>query len=155
MHTMGSALVLFLIGCVLHSYTLLRHAVINLRVRRLGFMYTTNVSIGDDEYEHAVKVMHGMGRELCGVFRLDGRVSHKADDELFQKEWEAFAETRPQAVIIMGAPNSTTEPFVQQMMKDPRTNSAYLMAPSMLEKIGSSFLGMQPKQRAHLLSPDK
>ncbi|KEG11169.1 receptor-type adenylate cyclase [Trypanosoma grayi] len=105
------------------------YATTYLRVLRLGFMYLTDVVYGDDEYAAAVSLLRGMGYALSGVFRLTGARDWSASDAEFQAEWERFAETRPQAVIIFGRPSPTTALFVEKMLSDSRTSTAYLLSP--------------------------
>ncbi|RNE95694.1 receptor-type adenylate cyclase [Trypanosoma conorhini] len=50
--------------------TLLRYAVIQLRVLRLGLMYSQGAHFGDSEYEQAQRVMSAMGYKFCGVFTV-------------------------------------------------------------------------------------
>ncbi|KAH9601036.1 Leucine-binding protein domain [Trypanosoma melophagium] len=102
------------------------YAVAHLRVRRLGYMYLSDVSYGDIEYTAAVSLMEGMGLELCGAFTLPGTKEWGKDDSEFQAEWEKFAATRPQSVIIFGKPSKTTAAFIQMMLFDSRVNTAYL-----------------------------
>ncbi|KAH9600971.1 Leucine-binding protein domain [Trypanosoma melophagium] len=105
------------------------YAVAHLRVRRLGYMYLSDVSYGDIEYTAAVSLMEGMGLELCGAFTLPGTKEWDKDDSEFQAEWEKFAATRPQSVIIFGKPSKTTAAFIQMMLSDSRVNTAYLQSP--------------------------
>ncbi|ORC84798.1 receptor-type adenylate cyclase, partial [Trypanosoma theileri] len=81
---------------------LVNHAVNKLHVRRLGFMYLQNSLFGKGDYEQAVRVMSDMGYELCGVFTLNSSLSEPADEAVFNATWDAFADTRPQAVIVFG-----------------------------------------------------
>ncbi|KAF8295696.1 receptor-type adenylate cyclase [Trypanosoma cruzi] len=113
---------------------LLRHALAHLRVRRLGFMYLQGVSFGDREYAQAQRVMSRMGYELSGVFSVESSVTGVAT-KVFDAAWEAFAETRPQAVIVFGSPINDTAKFVKRMLTDRRTAGAYLLAPSVLQDI--------------------
>ncbi|KEG05204.1 putative receptor-type adenylate cyclase, partial [Trypanosoma grayi] len=54
---------------------LLRYAVNELRVLRLGFMYLQNVSFGDSEYEHATELLDDIDYELCCVFTLESSLT--------------------------------------------------------------------------------
>ncbi|ORC86653.1 receptor-type adenylate cyclase, partial [Trypanosoma theileri] len=47
----------------------------------------------------------------------------------FQAEWEKFAATLPQSVIIFGKTSKTTEAFIEKMMSDSRVNEAYVQSP--------------------------
>ncbi|EKG08124.1 receptor-type adenylate cyclase, putative, partial [Trypanosoma cruzi] len=114
---------------------LLRYALAHLRVRRLGFMYLQGVSFGDREYAQAQRVMSRMGYELSGVFSVESSVTGVARKEVFDAAWEAFAETRPQAVIVFGSPINDTAKFVRRMLTDRRTAGAYLLAPLLLQDI--------------------
>ncbi|PWV03548.1 putative receptor-type adenylate cyclase [Trypanosoma cruzi] len=113
---------------------LLRYALAHLRVRRLGFMYLQGDYFGDREYAQAQRVMSGMGYELSGVF-VGSSVTGGARKEVFDAAWEAFAETRPQAVIVFGLPINDTVEFVRRMLTDRRTAGAYLLAPVMLQEL--------------------
>ncbi|CCD15707.1 unnamed protein product, partial [Trypanosoma congolense IL3000] len=59
---------------------LLRYALGQLRVLRLGFMYLKKVSLGEDEYESVVNVLDRMGYKLCGVFALEGSLDGEASE---------------------------------------------------------------------------
>ncbi|RNE97263.1 adenylate cyclase, partial [Trypanosoma conorhini] len=106
-----------------------------LRVYRLGFMYLTDVSYGDDEYAAAEDLMEGMGYSLCGVFKLPGTKTWSESDAGFQAAWEAFVATRPQAVIVFGKPSTTTEVFIRKMLHDDRTRGVYLLSPLGLQSL--------------------
>ncbi|KEG05611.1 receptor-type adenylate cyclase, partial [Trypanosoma grayi] len=114
---------------------LLRYAVNELRVLRLGFMYLQNVSFGDSEYEHATELLDDIDYELCCVFTLESSLTSSADDGVFDATWEDFAATRPQAVIVFGAPVKDTAKFITRMLTDKRTAGAYLLAPSLMQSI--------------------
>ncbi|PBJ68387.1 receptor-type adenylate cyclase [Trypanosoma cruzi cruzi] len=114
---------------------LLRYALAHLRVRRLGFMYLQGVSFGDREYAQAQRVMSERNLTFSGVFSVESSVTGVARKEVFDAAWEAFAETRPQAVIVFGSPINDTAKFVRRMLTDRRTAGAYLLAPSVLQDI--------------------
>ncbi|EKF27244.1 receptor-type adenylate cyclase, putative, partial [Trypanosoma cruzi marinkellei] len=99
-------------------------------------MYLQGVSFGDREYAHAQRVMLGMGYELSGVFSVESSVTGGgAEKEVFEAAWEAFADTRPQAVIVFGSPIKDTVKFVGRMLTDRRTAGAYLLAPLVLQDL--------------------
>ncbi|KEG07006.1 receptor-type adenylate cyclase, partial [Trypanosoma grayi] len=112
---------------------LIRYSLSFLRVYRLGFMYLQNVAFGDEEYTHAVKLLAMVGYELCGVFTLESSLTGSADDGVFNATWEEFAATRPQAVIVFGAPVKDTAKFITRMLTDKRTAGAYLLSPGVLQ----------------------
>ncbi|RNE96413.1 adenylyl cyclase, partial [Trypanosoma conorhini] len=112
--------------------TLLRYAVAQLRVLRLGFMYLQGVLLGEEEYEQAKRVMSAMGYEFCGVFTVNSS-SGTVDPTEFEVVWKRFAATRPQAVIVFGWPVALTERFIKKMLTDVRTAGAYLLAPLVLQ----------------------
>ncbi|RNE97249.1 receptor-type adenlyate cyclase [Trypanosoma conorhini] len=107
---------------------LLRYAVTQLRVLRLGFMYLQGDFYGRTEYEQAQDVMSKMGYEFCGVFTVKTASSGEADPNEFDDVWKRFAATQPQAVIVFGSPLAATGEFVTRMLKDDRTAGAYLLA---------------------------
>ncbi|RHW71110.1 hypothetical protein DPX39_080053900 [Trypanosoma brucei equiperdum] len=88
---------------------LIRYAVSQLRLQRLGFMYLKGVFYGDKEYKLTLKVMSIMGRKLCGVFELDSSTDGRASDDDFEAAWKRFAPTMPQGVIVFGSPIEDTE----------------------------------------------
>ncbi|KAF8291050.1 receptor-type adenylate cyclase, putative [Trypanosoma cruzi] len=116
-------------------FALIRYALTFLRVRRLGFMYLEGVSFGDEEYEATKNVMTSFGYNLSGVFAVKSSLAHEAENSVFDAAWEAFANTRPQAVIVFGAPVKDTAKFVQRMLTDNRTAGAYLLAPSAVQDV--------------------
>ncbi|RNE97679.1 receptor-type adenylate cyclase, partial [Trypanosoma conorhini] len=100
---------------------LLRYAVAELRVLRLGFMYLQGVSFGDREYEQAQSVMSAMGYALSGVFTVKRAAQGGADNREFDEAWDQFAATRPQAVIVFGSPYPETRKFIEKMLTDRST----------------------------------
>ncbi|KEG05774.1 putative receptor-type adenylate cyclase, partial [Trypanosoma grayi] len=114
---------------------LIRFAVTHLRVHRLGFMYLQGIFFGDTEFNEAKRVLLQIGYKLCGVFTLNGSYTGSADDAVFNAEWEKFADTRPQAVIVFGARVNDTIKFIKKMLTDPRTADAFLLGPFALQDI--------------------
>ncbi|RNE96646.1 receptor-type adenylate cyclase [Trypanosoma conorhini] len=112
---------------------LVRYAVAQLRVLRLGFMYLQDGIFGEAEYEQAERVLSAMGYEFCGVFAVKTASSGEADPNEFKDAWERFAATRPQAVIVFGSFSKCTDKFIETMLKDERTAGAYLLAPSAVQ----------------------
>ncbi|AAZ11180.1 receptor-type adenylate cyclase GRESAG 4, putative [Trypanosoma brucei brucei TREU927] len=109
---------------------LLRYAVSQLHLLRIGFMYLQNVHFGDSEYELAVELMSQMGRSLCGVFTLESSFDGEADDAEFTATWELFAGTHPQGVMIFAPQVSDAMRFLMKLVTDNRTNSAYILSPT-------------------------
>ncbi|ORC86665.1 putative receptor-type adenylate cyclase, partial [Trypanosoma theileri] len=97
---------------------LVRYIVNYLLLNRVGFMYLQGVSFGDQSYEQVLRLMSSMGYALSGVFTLKSSLSEPADDAVFNATWEAFADTRPQAVIVFGAPVNDTAKFIMRMLTD-------------------------------------
>ncbi|RNC55919.1 receptor-type adenylate cyclase b, partial [Trypanosoma cruzi] len=116
-------------------FALIRYALSQLRVRRLGFMYLEDVSFGDEEYEATKNVMTRFGYNLSGVFAVKSSLAHEAENSVFDAAWEAFANTMPQAVIVFGSPIKDTAKFIKRMLTDNRTASAYLLVPSAVQDI--------------------
>ncbi|AAZ12813.1 receptor-type adenylate cyclase GRESAG 4, putative [Trypanosoma brucei brucei TREU927] len=114
---------------------LLRYAITQLRLHRLGFMYLKNVSYGDDEYELAVELTTRMDRKLCGVFALNSQLREESDVSTFTAEWDRFADTRPQGVIVFGSPIPDTKRFLVKSLEDERTKNGYLLIPSTLQYV--------------------
>ncbi|RNE95267.1 receptor-type adenylate cyclase [Trypanosoma conorhini] len=112
---------------------LLRYAVMQLRVLRLGFMYLQGVLFGEEEYEQAHDVLSAMGYDFCGVFAVKTASSGEADPNEFDDAWERFAATRPQAVIVFGWPTADSNRFIKRMLTDRRTAGAYMLAPFLLQ----------------------
>ncbi|CBH10698.1 receptor-type adenylate cyclase GRESAG 4,putative [Trypanosoma brucei gambiense DAL972] len=112
---------------------LVRHAVSQLRLLRIGFMYLQNASFGDSEYKHAVELFSHMGRELCGVFtkNIDDEGLYGGHD--FDFLWNDFALTEPQGVILFAPPGKDSIQFMKKLVADKRTRDAYVLAPSALE----------------------
>ncbi|EKF28280.1 receptor-type adenylate cyclase, putative, partial [Trypanosoma cruzi marinkellei] len=79
--------------------------------------------------------MLGMGYELSGVFSVESSWTGGAEKEVFEAAWEAFADTRPQAVIVFGPRINDTVKFVGRMLTDRRTAGAYLLAPLVLQDL--------------------
>ncbi|AAZ10966.1 receptor-type adenylate cyclase GRESAG 4, putative [Trypanosoma brucei brucei TREU927] len=113
--------------------TLVRYAVSQLRLLRIGFMYLRGISFGDTEYKMTTSLMSSVGRELCGVFTVDGLMRGRVNDDDFNTAWEQFAETRPQGVIAFAPPAKDLIKFVKRLLSDSRTHDAYLLSSSSLE----------------------
>ncbi|KAG8342854.1 hypothetical protein TRVL_06314 [Trypanosoma vivax] len=109
--------------------SLVRYALAQLRVRRLGFMYLRGVSFGDKEYELAVKWLSWMGLQLCGVFSVETTLSKASEDNVFDTEYEKFVGTRPQAVLLFGSPIHDTKKFIKRLLKDKRARGVTLLVP--------------------------
>ncbi|AAZ11035.1 receptor-type adenylate cyclase GRESAG 4, putative [Trypanosoma brucei brucei TREU927] len=114
---------------------LLRYAITQLRLHRLGFMYLKDVSYGDDEYKLAVELTTRMDRKLCGVFALKSQIGKESDDSSFSAEWDKFANARPQGVIVFGSPIPDTKKFLIKSLEDERTKGGYLLIPSTLQYV--------------------
>ncbi|CBH13048.1 receptor-type adenylate cyclase GRESAG,(fragment), partial [Trypanosoma brucei gambiense DAL972] len=114
---------------------LLRYAITQLRLHRLGFMYLKDVSYGDDEYKLAVELTTRMDRKLCGVFSLKSQLREESDVSTFTAEWDRFANTRPQGVIVFGSPIPDTKRFLVKSLEDERTKNGYLLIPSTLQYV--------------------
>ncbi|ORC83523.1 putative receptor-type adenylate cyclase, partial [Trypanosoma theileri] len=114
---------------------LIRYAMNSLWVHRLGFMYLQNVSYGDLEFNHAREIIFTLGQNISGVFTVKSSLSEPADDVVFNATWEAFADTRPQAVIVFGSPIKDTAKFIKRMLTDKRTAGAYLLGPLAVQEM--------------------
>ncbi|KAH9600962.1 Leucine-binding protein domain [Trypanosoma melophagium] len=114
---------------------MMRYAVGSLRVRRLGFMYLQGVAYGDLEFIQALSVMSQIGYTLSAVFTVQSSLLVPADDAVFNTEWEEFANTRPQAVLIFGSPLQDTSKFIKLMLTDKRTAGAYLLGPAGVQEM--------------------
>ncbi|KAH9600906.1 Adenylyl cyclase class-3/4/guanylyl cyclase [Trypanosoma melophagium] len=114
---------------------LVRYTVSELRVQRISFMYLQNINYGDTEFQRMKEVMGQMNYELNSVFTLKVSMNKPADGAVFNAAWEAFADTRPQAVIVFGAPYSDTAEFIMRMLTDKRTAGAYLLGPTAAQEM--------------------
>ncbi|CCD21306.1 receptor-type adenylate cyclase GRESAG 4, putative [Trypanosoma vivax Y486] len=114
---------------------LLRYALTQLRVQRLGFMYMTGFDYGEMEYFHAERLLSRIGYEFCCVFVLHSAPKTLAQTSVFEAAWERFAANRPQAVIMFGFPCPEAARFVFRYTKDPRTATAYLLMPSIYNSV--------------------
>ncbi|EAN77373.1 expression site-associated gene 4 (ESAG4) protein, putative [Trypanosoma brucei brucei TREU927] len=114
----------------IETMVLIRHALGHLGVLRLGFMYLQGHHYGEKEYEVALRVMEEMGYQLCGVFVVLNVNDKPAPDKEFNAVFERFAATKPQAVLLFGAPKSDTGRFLRKLVADRRTSGAYVLAPS-------------------------
>ncbi|CBH12811.1 receptor-type adenylate cyclase GRESAG 4,putative [Trypanosoma brucei gambiense DAL972] len=111
------------------TLALLRYALAHLRVRRLGFMYLKGVSFGDTEYQLVVQAMARMGYGLCGTFALKSSIAKAANEKDFQREWDQFAATNPQAVILFALPIVDGKKALLKFLEDKRTSGAYVLSP--------------------------
>ncbi|EAN78995.1 expression site-associated gene 4 (ESAG4) protein, putative [Trypanosoma brucei brucei TREU927] len=110
---------------------LIRYAVVFLRLRRVGFMYLKGTNFGDSSYTFTEQVMSMMGYKLCGTFAIDGNVNERIGDDVFDKEWEKFVKTRPQAVLLFGSPHDITKKFIHYLLReDHHTADAFVLTTS-------------------------
>nr|CAA09919.2 adenylyl cyclase [Trypanosoma cruzi] len=114
---------------------LLRHALANMHVIRVGFMYLQGVSFGDGEYAQAQRMMSERNLTFSGVFSVESSVTGGAKKEVFDAAWEKFADTRPQAVIAFAPPIQDTIKFIGRMLTDRRTAGAYILLPLILQDL--------------------
>ncbi|CCD17481.1 unnamed protein product [Trypanosoma congolense IL3000] len=114
---------------------LLRYAVTQLRLERLGFMYLQGVSFGDEEYRLTVNALSNIGRGLCGLFTVKSSLTARADKGEFEAAWKKFAETRPQGVIVFGSPLHDTKEFLKRMQTEEGMKKVHLLLPSVLQLI--------------------
>ncbi|RNF00310.1 receptor-type adenlyate cyclase [Trypanosoma conorhini] len=112
---------------------IIRYAVTQLRVLRLGFMYLLDEYFDETDYGQAQRVLSGMGYEFCYVFAVKPVSTGEANSKEFDDEWEQFVATQPQAVIMFGAPTASTAQFIKRMLEDERTAGAYLLTPFMFQ----------------------
>ncbi|AAZ12671.1 receptor-type adenylate cyclase GRESAG 4, putative [Trypanosoma brucei brucei TREU927] len=115
------------------TLALLRYALAHLRVRRLGFMYLKGVFFGDTEYQLVVQAMARMGYGLCGTFALKSSTEASASSEGFQREWDQFAATNPQAVILYVYPVDDGKKALLKFLEDKRTSGACILSPFALQ----------------------
>ncbi|CCD19643.1 hypothetical protein, conserved, partial [Trypanosoma vivax Y486] len=114
---------------------LIRYSLTQLRVKRLGFMYLKGLDFGDKEYVKAVSLMSQMGFQFSSVFALNSSLRQQANNSHFDETWEVFAASRPQAVIVFGAPILDTMKFLVAILKDNRTSKTILLASSTVQII--------------------
>ncbi|EKF27234.1 receptor-type adenlyate cyclase, putative [Trypanosoma cruzi marinkellei] len=99
-------------------------------------MYLQGVNFGDSEYAEAQRVLSGSNLTFSGVFTVDSSATGGgAKKEVFDAAWEAFADTRPQAVIVFAPPIPDTVKFIGRMLTDKRTTGAYLLVPLVLQEL--------------------
>ncbi|EAN78976.1 expression site-associated gene 4 (ESAG4) protein, putative [Trypanosoma brucei brucei TREU927] len=115
------------------TLALIRYALCQLRVLRLGFMYLQGVHYGDEEYALTVNVMSQMGYELHGVFTVMSPDGEPAPDGEFREVFERFAAALPQAIIVFGAPEKDTAKFLMMMVAEERIARSYILGPSSVQ----------------------
>nr|AEX08454.1 expression site-associated protein 4 [Trypanosoma brucei gambiense] len=115
------------------TLVLIRYALCQLRVLRLGFMYLQGVHYGEEEYALTVDVMSRMGYELHGVFTVMSPDGEPAPDAEFKEVFERFAAALPQAIIVFGSPEKDTAKFLMMMAVDERIARSYILCPSSVQ----------------------
>nr|AEL79573.1 esag4 [Trypanosoma evansi] len=115
------------------TLVLIRYALCQLRVLRLGFMYLQGVHYGEEEYALTVDVMSRMGYELHGVFTVMSPDGEPAPDAEFKEVFERFAAALPQAIIVFGSPEKDTAKFLMMMAVDERIARSYILCPSAVQ----------------------
>ncbi|EAN78678.1 receptor-type adenylate cyclase GRESAG 4, putative [Trypanosoma brucei brucei TREU927] len=114
---------------------LIRYAVTYLRVLRLGFTYLEGMMGGTTTYENAVDFLSRMGYTFCCIFTVHGTAERRTvTGREFDVAWNEFAGKLPQAVIVVATVNDEIKNFVKNLVADPRTADAYLLAPSLMQK---------------------
>ncbi|CCD15709.1 unnamed protein product, partial [Trypanosoma congolense IL3000] len=112
---------------------LIRYALSQLRVLRLGLMHITGSQYGDKEYGVILSVLSRLGFEPSSVFNVPRSKASAALDKPFNDAFEQFAAGRPQAVILCAPPMPETAKFLVKLAADRRTAEAYVLASSAMQ----------------------
>ncbi|GET87568.1 receptor-type adenylate cyclase, putative [Leishmania tarentolae] len=105
---------------VILTYTLKK-----LRVRRTAFMYLTGALFGDREYGMLVSVLSSLSLDPPFVYAAP---YSKRNTDVNTTAFDAMADTHPQVVIVWGMPGEQVVKFLQAVLTDPRTSSAYIIS---------------------------
>ncbi|CBH11531.1 receptor-type adenylate cyclase GRESAG 4,putative [Trypanosoma brucei gambiense DAL972] len=111
--------------------TLIRYAVVYLRVPRIGMMYEKDNTASMGAYEFTVRVLAMLGRHLCGVFVVKDSENQNISEDDLNTRWRQFVATRPQAILLFSSLGNTAKWFIKKVAQDNRTANAYLLSTSL------------------------
>ncbi|CAC9477219.1 receptor-type_adenylate_cyclase_-_putative [Leishmania infantum] len=111
---------------------ILTHMLKRIRARRTAFMYLTGAQFGDSEYKMVVSVLSSFSLDPPAVYSAPYSTKNTAVNK---KTFDAMADTRPQVIIVWGIPGEQVVKFLQAVLTDPRTSSAYIMTCFPLQRI--------------------
>ncbi|EPY24808.1 receptor-type adenylate cyclase b [Strigomonas culicis] len=108
---------------------LLKYATSHINARRIGYMQLTSAAFGDELLALTQRVLSEMGRDAPLLYLVP------PSDTLNQTAFDAFANGKPQVIIVDGAIDAHTMQFVEQCLTDPRTKDAVLLVSSGLSEL--------------------
>ncbi|KAG5481484.1 hypothetical protein LSCM1_05501 [Leishmania martiniquensis] len=108
----------------LEIMAIVQHIANTIRSRRSAFMYLTGVQYGDREYKDIVELMPPLSLDPPAVYAVP---YSRTDVAVDKKAFDAMADTRPQVVILWSLPGQQVVNFLEAVLTDPRTSSAYIM----------------------------
>ncbi|GET87569.1 receptor-type adenylate cyclase, putative [Leishmania tarentolae] len=104
---------------------ILTYTLKKLRVRRTAFMYLKDALFGDREYGMLVSVLSSFSLDPPALYAAPYSTTNT---DVNTAAFDAMADTRPQVVIVWGMPGEQVVKFLQAVLTDPRTSSAYIIS---------------------------
>nr|VDZ43684.1 receptor-type_adenylate_cyclase_putative/GeneDB:LmjF.17.0190 [Leishmania donovani] len=110
----------------------LMHIVNRLRARRVAFMRLTGMHFGGEELTYVQDTLTSLLRDPAVLYTVPySESSVEVDEEAF----DAMADTNPQVIIVWAAPVQQVIYFLEKVLTDPRTSSAYVISCSMIQRV--------------------
>ncbi|GET87570.1 receptor-type adenylate cyclase b [Leishmania tarentolae] len=109
----------------LEIMTMVKHIANTLRVRRTALMYLTSTVSGVNEHEEIVALMRSLSLDPPALYAAPYSTTNT---DVNTAAFDAMADTRPQVVIVWGMPGEQVVKFLQAVLTDPRTSSAYIIS---------------------------
>ncbi|CAG9572235.1 receptor-type adenylate cyclase a [Leishmania major strain Friedlin] len=109
-----------------------KHIINKLRFRRIAFMRLTGMHFGREEMMYVQDTLASLLRDPAVIYSVPySEISVAVDEAAF----DAMADTHPQVIILWAAPVPQVIHFLEKVMTDPRTSSAYIMSCSMIQRV--------------------
>ncbi|CBZ25366.1 receptor-type adenylate cyclase a [Leishmania mexicana MHOM/GT/2001/U1103] len=110
----------------------LQYVVNRLRARHVAFMRLTGMHFGREEMTYVQDTLASLLREPAALYTVPySDINVEVDEEAF----DAMADTHPQVVILWAAPVQQVIHFLEKVLTDPRTSSAYIISCSMIQRV--------------------
>lgn len=102
---------------------LVKYAYVNCRARRIGFMYTTGVGVGDELYPIAQAY-------LANISAASSLIEYVQENSAYfsTSQFASFVSNYPSATIIQSKPGSVLQTFALNYMDAPETAGTNLLA---------------------------
>ncbi|CBZ40971.1 uncharacterized protein, partial [Leishmania mexicana MHOM/GT/2001/U1103] len=111
---------------------IMTHLLKKIRARRTAFMYLTGALFGDSELKMVESALSSFSLDPPAVYSVPYSTKNTAVNK---NAFDAMADTYPQVIIVWGMPGEQVVKFLQAVLTDPRTSSAYIMTCFAVQRI--------------------